>query len=174
MHRGMVMRMGSKGLMIKQYFKVACSAGLNYTDEFLVKQVKTIEMLNNRTSVFLFCPNHFQIQNHSYYVFFNVSNVISNASKLSLSQHISCSDGGEHHVVPVHEHCWGAHPLPQWGRQAAGEHYHHHHIIINIIIAIIIFIVIIIIIVITVLITFYPREVSSRLSSWTSFSSWLG
>ena len=46
------MRMGSKGLMIKQHFKVACSAGLNYTDEFLVKQVKIIEMLNNRTSVF--------------------------------------------------------------------------------------------------------------------------
>ena len=52
MHRGMVMRLGIKGLMIKQHFKVACSAGLNYTDEFLVKQVKTIEMLNNRTIVF--------------------------------------------------------------------------------------------------------------------------
>ena len=56
MHRGMVMRLGIKGLMIKQHFKVACSAGLNYTDEFLVKQVKTIEMLNNRTSVFLSEP----------------------------------------------------------------------------------------------------------------------
>ena len=71
MHRGMVMRMGSKGLMIKQHFKVACSAGLNYTDEFLVKQVKTIEMLNNRTSVF-FVRTIFKIRNHSYYVFFNI------------------------------------------------------------------------------------------------------
>ena len=108
MHRGMVMRMGSKGLMIKQHFKVACSAGLNYTDEFLVKQVKTIEMLKNRTSVFLSEPF---FQNHSCYVFFNILNVIFNVAKLSFIQHYQhkrwspCSDGGKHHVVPVRKYC---------------------------------------------------------------------
>ena len=154
MQRGMVMRMGSKGLMIKQYFKVACSAGLNYTDEFLVKQVKAIEMLNNQTSIFFcFVRTIFEIQNHSYYVYYVLrwggtpccscaqtllgcsptTPVRSPSGRWTLSSspyhyHYHYQYRYHHHYryhYDYHYHCT-YHLLPQWGRWGTGEHREHH------------------------------------------------
>ena len=83
------MRMGSKGLMIKQYFKVACSAGLNYTDEFLVKQVKSIWQITN-TIVITFIE------------------IIIKLFKIIV---LMSSDGREHNAFPLHKHCRCSHPL---------------------------------------------------------------